>query len=96
MSGKVKADILFLGLTRPTFILGVTTHYFVVNVFLALFLYILFHTFYIILGSLIVHGIGYIICKIDPFYLNIISNYIIKVKLIHIDYYKYKGKSYSL
>ncbi len=72
-SGRIDADALFLGLTRPSMILGVTYVFAALNTLGSLLLFVLTNNFLytlILLPSL--HGIAYLICLKEPLTLEII------------------------
>ena len=57
---------LFVGLTRPPMMLGVTMDYLGISVMVALCGFILFSTPLCLLAYFPLHGIGVIACAIDP------------------------------
>lgn len=65
--GKLKADPLFQGLTRPAMIMGVSYLYFVINASVCMCFYINTSSIFIVLGVFpVVHAIGYMICLREP------------------------------
>lgn len=72
-SGKVVSDPLFVGLTRPPMLLGVTYPFVVVN---ALFSYVMFiltaKPMYILVFAPLIHAIGFYICSKEPLFLDLI------------------------
>jgi type IV secretion system protein VirB3 len=65
--GKLKADQLFQGLTRPPMMLGVSYMYFIINFSLCMVVFINTEnllTLFIVFP--IIHGIGYMICLREP------------------------------
>lgn len=65
--GKLRADALFLGLTRPPMMLGVSYMYFIINFSVTMCFYINTTSFLVLLVVFpITHGIGYMICLREP------------------------------
>ncbi len=65
--GKLKADPLFQGLTRPAMLMGVSYMYFVINFCINMLFFINSSNFFILLVVFpVVHGIGYMICLREP------------------------------
>lgn len=65
--GKLKADPLFVGLTRAPMILGVSYLYFIINFSITMCFYINTTSFVVLLVVFpIIHGIGYMICLREP------------------------------
>lgn len=65
--GKLKADPLFQGLTRPPMMLGVSYMYFIINFSLTMVFYINTRSFLVLFVVFpIIHGIGYMICLREP------------------------------
>ncbi len=64
--GRLQADSLFQGLTRPAMVLGVSYLYFLLNSVITLIVFINTQDFltFVFAGS--VHGIGYLICLKEP------------------------------
>ncbi len=71
-TGKVKADPLFLGLTRPTMVLGVTYMWFAVEG-LSLAVYFVQTSDFagMILGAMLIHGIGFMLSANEPRFMEI-------------------------
>jgi len=59
-------DILFVGLTRPQMLFGVTYGFLVANAIVTTELFLLFKSPWILLVSLAVHAVGWIACFRDP------------------------------
>lgn len=59
MTGKVRSDPLFVGLTRPTLILGVSLKYALLNLLTSAVSFIQTSDFRVILIALIIHAVGY-------------------------------------
>lgn len=66
-SGRLGVDPLFLGLTRPPMMLGVTYLWFVVNGFIWCMYFINYSDFSVMIpGAIVVHAIGFYLCSKDP------------------------------
>lgn len=59
-------DILFVGLTRPQMLLGVTYGYAIANAVLTTELFLIFKSVWVLLAAVIVHLVGWIGCLRDP------------------------------
>lgn len=66
-SGRIGNDSLFLGLTRPSMILGVTYVFAGMNALASLMLFVMTSNFVYLLVILpTLHGIAYLICLKEP------------------------------
>ena len=68
---KVFKDHLFVGLTKPPMLFGVSYTFFVVNAFLSLVSFILYNDFRVFLISVPIHGIGYYLSAKEPLFLEL-------------------------
>ena len=59
-------DVLFVGLTRPQMLLGVTYGFAIANGVLTTELFLLFKSAWVVLAAIIVHLIGWLACLRDP------------------------------
>ena len=59
-------DILFVGLTRPQMLLGVTYGYAIGNAVLTTELFLIFKSVWVLLAAVLVHAIGAAACLHDP------------------------------
>jgi type IV secretion system protein VirB3 len=59
-------DVLFIGLTRPQMLLGVTYSYAVVNAILTTELFLVFKSGWVLLAAVLIHLIGTVACLRDP------------------------------
>jgi len=66
MSGTVRLDPLFLGLTRPATLLGVSFIYFILNSLVGLMVFITTSDFRIVPFSVAVHMCGVALTKKEP------------------------------
>lgn len=64
--GLIETDQLFLGLTRPPMIGGVSFSFFAMNTIVCMAAFIIVSDFRIFLLGGVLHGIGYVITKNDP------------------------------
>jgi type IV secretion system protein VirB3 len=62
----LERDILFVGLTRPQMLLGVPYGYAVANAVVTTELFLLFHSFSVMLVALALHAFGWLLCLRDP------------------------------
>jgi len=70
--GKLSLDPLFLGLTRPALVGGVTFMFFGMNFFVSVFAFLIFGTFKVFLLSIIVHIFGIFLSKNEPLAVDIL------------------------
>jgi type IV secretion system protein VirB3 len=59
-------DVLFVGLTRPQMLLGVTYGYAIANGVLTTELFLLFKSVWVLLAAVMIHLIGWLACLRDP------------------------------
>lgn len=72
-NGRIEADPLFLGLTRPSMILGVTYIYAALNAVGSVMAFILTSNFiYLLVMMPTLHGIAYFICLKEPLMLELV------------------------
>ena len=70
--GSLKTDPLFLGLTRPSMIGGVTFVYFAFEMMLGMIIFIVFSSFKLLLIVVAMHIIGMQLCKKEPLAIDIL------------------------
>lgn len=75
MAGNLATDPLFVGLTRPPMIFGVSIQYAMLNMLISLVIFIQDSSIYIILIAAIVHLFGYILCFKEPRFMELYINY---------------------
>lgn len=75
MAGELSADPLFVGLTRPSMIFGVSIQYAMLNLMIAVTIFIQETSIYIVFVAAVVHLIGYILCFQEPRFMEIYLNY---------------------
>lgn len=71
-AGVLGLDPLFLGLTRPALVGGVTFSYFAVNFFACTFLFVITSNFKAFLLGVAIHIVGMVICKKEPLAMDIL------------------------
>ena len=71
MKNTIKEDPLFLGLTKPTLIFGVSFSFAMINIMLSTILYIQTSSLKIILVAFLIHIIGYVVCFNEPLFIEI-------------------------
>ena len=64
-------DVLFVGLTRPQMLFGVTYGYTIGNAILTTELFLLFRSPWVLLAAVLVHVVGWIVCLRDPRFFDI-------------------------
>lgn len=66
-TGKIGADSLFLGLTRPSMLLGVTYTYAALNGLVSLMAFVITTNFvYLLVMMPVLHSIAYLVCLKEP------------------------------
>ena len=71
MDGKLTPDPLFIGLTRPTMIFGVSITYALLNMVISTMYFINTTNFYVVPLAVIIHMIGYIMCFKEPLFMEL-------------------------
>lgn len=66
MSDSLRQDTLFVALTRPQMFAGVTYTFFIINVIVAVELFLVFKSWWVLLAALALHGIGMLFCLNEP------------------------------
>lgn len=66
MSDQLRRDTLFVGLTRPQMFAGVTYTFFIINAVIAVELFLIFKSWWVLLIALVLHGIGALLCLREP------------------------------
>ncbi|RYE05937.1 MAG: type IV secretion system protein VirB3 [Rickettsiaceae bacterium] len=74
MSGKLASDPLFVGLTRPTLIFGVSIQFAILNMMVSILLFIQSSNIKIIFLASFIHLIGYILCFKEPRFMELYLN----------------------
>lgn len=95
MSGQVNSDPLFIGLTRPSMIFGVSIQYAMLNLMVGVTLFIQKTSIYILFIAGVVHLFGYILCFREPRFMELYLNYAAKCNQCPNKSY-YGANSYSV
>jgi type IV secretion system protein VirB3 len=66
MTGELRRDTLFVALTRPQMFAGVTYSFFVINAVLAVELFLIFRTLWVLLAALLIHAAGMLASLHEP------------------------------
>lgn len=74
MSGKLASDPLFVGLTRPTMIFGVSIQFAMLNMMISVVAFIQYSSIYIVFVAGAVHLVGYILCFKEPRFMELYLN----------------------
>lgn len=74
MASDLTTDPLFVGLTRPTLIFGVSIQFGMLNMIVSVIGFIQTSSFAIIPVAFMIHGIGYILCFKEPRFMELYTN----------------------
>ena len=74
MSNELKADPLFVGLTRPTVLFGVSYNFAVLNFMICMLLYNSTERFFYFSMIGPIHMIGYYLCSKEPLFMELWLN----------------------
>lgn len=66
MAEDLRSDTLFVALTRPQMFAGVTFTFFIINSVIAVELFLIFKSFWVLLAAVLIHGIGMIVSLREP------------------------------
>ncbi|GGD53826.1 type VI secretion protein [Erythrobacter arachoides] len=66
MAEHLRSDTLFVALTRPQMFAGVTYSYFVINAVVAVELFLVFKSFWVLLAALVIHLFGMVVSLREP------------------------------
>lgn len=92
---NINSDPLFLGLTRPTMIFGVSVQFAMLNILFSCMYFIMKSSFKIIPVALLIHGIGYILSFKEPKFLELFMNKFQKCNICSNKSY-HKANSYKV
>ena len=91
MSG-LRQDPLFVGLTRPPMLFGVTYMYFVLNLLGSMMYFVITSDFKVIVVSGFIHAVSYLICQKEPLLMDMFMLRQSKFnKCKNLMYHKYKS-----
>ena len=71
MPGQLQADPLFVGLTRPPMLFGVSYTFALLNGFLSMISYISFNDFKYLAMMFPIHMVGYYLCSKEPLFIEL-------------------------
>ena len=71
MTGSVHTDPLFVGLTRPPMLFGVSYQFAILNAFLCMIAYIMTTQIKYMLALFPIHAIGYYVCSKEPLFIEL-------------------------
>ena len=74
MPSDLSTDPLFVGLTRPTLIFGVSIQFAMLNMIVSVVGFIQTTSFRIVFIAFVIHGIGYILCFKEPRFMELCTN----------------------
>ena len=74
MAGALNSDPLFIGLTRPPMIFGVSIKYAALNMIISMSLFIQSNSIWNLFVAFIIHMIGYVICFKEPRFIELLLN----------------------
>ena len=63
---ELRRDTLFVALTRPQMFAGVTFTFCIINMLIAIELFLLFRAWWVLPIAAVIHGIGMIACLREP------------------------------
>ena len=66
MDEPLRRETVFVALTRPQMFAGVTYTFFVINAIVALELFLIFRSWWVLLVAVVIHGIGIVMSLRDP------------------------------
>jgi len=66
MAGELRRDTLFVALTRPQMFAGVTYSFFVINAVIAVELFLIFRSLWVLLAAALIHLAGMIASLREP------------------------------
>lgn len=73
-TGQLNADPLFVGLTRPPMLFGVSIIFAMLNMMISILVFINLNSFKVIPFAVVVHFIGYIACFKEPRFMELYMN----------------------
>ncbi len=71
MPGELQSDPLFVGLTRPPMLFGVSYTFALLNAFICMFTYVVTSDFHYLAILFPMHLVGYFFCSKDPLFLDL-------------------------
>lgn len=71
MAGHLQADPLFVGLTRPPMLFGVSYTFALLNGFILMLTFVMTTDFKYLVLMFPIHGLGYYLCSKEPLFLEL-------------------------
>lgn len=71
MADDLRRDTMFVALTRPQMFAGVTYSFFVLNAILAVELFLIFKSLWVLPAALAGHAVGALLCLREPRFLDL-------------------------
>nr|WP_253308099.1 type IV secretion system protein VirB3 [Rickettsia endosymbiont of Ceutorhynchus assimilis] len=94
MAGNLSSDPLFVGLTRPAMIFGVSIKFAALNMIMSMTLFIWNNGISVLFVAGVLHLIGYIICFKEPRFIELYLNKLSRTSQCPNKFY-YGANSYS-
>jgi type IV secretion system protein VirB3 len=91
----INSDPLFVGLTRPTMIFGVSIQFAMLNILISSISFVMTSSFKILPIAFLIHAVGYILCFKEPRFLELYLNKFQKCNLCSNKQY-YGANSYKV
>jgi type IV secretion system protein VirB3 len=91
----MNSDPLFVGLTRPTMIFGVSIQFAMLNILISCIAFVMTSNFKIMPIALLIHAAGYIACFKEPRFLELYMNKFQKCNICLNKGY-YRANSYKI
>lgn len=66
MSEGLHRDTLFIAITRPQMFAGVTFSFFVINAIVAVELFLIFRSLWVLLAAVVIHLVGMVVSLREP------------------------------
>src|SRR5688572_32841377 len=73
MAGELRRDTLFVALTRPQMFAGVTYSFFIINAVIAVELFIIFRSLWVLLAAVAIHLAGMVASLREPRFVDLRS-----------------------
>jgi len=70
-TGELESDMLFLGLTRPSMLFGVSYTVVIANFFFCMMIFVLTSDFKSFLAMVFIHGLAYFLSQKEPLFLEL-------------------------
>jgi len=74
-SGRLETDPLFLALTRPAMVFGITYSWFFLELLTCMLYFIQTSSFKVVIYFLLMHSVGVLVCGKEPRFLEVIGTW---------------------